>query len=66
MSHYVQSPTISNDSGCVLGVSLNLNERVEWVYTTMPDGRRVVTGYDILPILPENPEPSTQNTSRTA
>ena len=50
MSRYVQAPTISTDSGSVLGVSLNLNERVEWIYTTMPDGRRIVTGYDILPL----------------
>jgi hypothetical protein len=40
------------DNGAVLGVSLDDGERVEWVYTVLPDGRRIVTGYDILPILP--------------
>jgi hypothetical protein len=38
-------------NGAVLGVSLDPGERVEWVYTVMPDGRRIVTGYNILPIL---------------
>ena len=38
-------------NGCVLGVWLEGCERVEWVYTIMPDGRRIVTGYNILPVL---------------
>jgi len=36
-------------SGAVLGVSLNPGEQVQWAYTIMPDGKRVVTGYDIIP-----------------
>ncbi len=40
------------DSGSILGVSVDVDERVEWVYTILPDGRKIVTGYDILPILP--------------
>jgi hypothetical protein len=39
-------------NGTVLGVSLDDDERVEWAYTILPDGRRIVTVYDILPILP--------------
>jgi len=42
----------SNRHGAVLGVSLNDGERVEWIYTVLPDGRRIVTGYDILPMIP--------------
>ena len=38
----------------VTGVFLDSNERVEWVYSIMPDGNRVVTGYDIRPILSPN------------
>jgi methenyltetrahydromethanopterin cyclohydrolase len=40
-------------AGSVAGVSRDVNERVEWVYTILPDGRRIVTGYDIIPILPQ-------------
>jgi hypothetical protein len=49
-------PAPANDSqtvnGAVLGAFGNDGERVEWVYTILPDGSRIVTGYDILPILP--------------
>jgi len=38
-------------NNAVTGVFLDINERVEWVYSSMPDGKRVVTGYDILPVL---------------
>jgi len=38
---------------CMLGVYLGQNERVEWIYTFMPDGSRIVTGYNILPLLPK-------------
>lgn len=53
MKRWVPAPGVDNqtDSGAVLSVSLAPGERVEWVYAVMPDGRRVVTGYDILPVL---------------
>jgi hypothetical protein len=45
------------DANAILGLALGSNEHVEWVYSIMPDGRRVVTGYDILPVLsPEQVE----------
>jgi len=47
-------------NGSVLGVSLDIDERVEWVYTILPDGRKIVTGYDILSILPQEPVDSTK------
>jgi hypothetical protein len=52
MKRWVPAPENDNQaiSGAVLGVSLNPGERVEWVYTVMPDGRCIVTDYDILPI----------------
>ena len=49
------------DNGLVLGVSLDDGERVEWAYTILPDGRKIVTGYDILPILPHDSNDSTEN-----
>ncbi len=49
------------DSGSVLGVSLDDGERVEWTYTILPDGKKIVTGYDILPILPQESDDSTKN-----
>ena len=54
MKRWVPAPGGDNHTagGAVLGVSLATGERVEWVYTVMPDGRRVVTGYNILPIVP--------------
>ena len=55
IKRWVPAPNYTGQSAenAVLGVSVGLNERVEWVYTIMPDGRKVVTGYDILPVLPE-------------
>ena len=48
-------PAPINDSqtvnGAVLGAFVDAGERVEWIYTILPDGSRIVTGYDILPIL---------------
>jgi hypothetical protein len=41
-----------NVNGAVLGAFVDADERVEWTYTILPDGKRIVTGYDILPILP--------------
>ena len=53
MKRWVQSPGSNNQtaSGVILGVSLDPSEHVEWIYTVMPDGMRIVTGYDILPVL---------------
>jgi hypothetical protein len=44
-------------NGAVLGIFLDDNERVEWVYTILPDGRKIVTGYDIRPFLPNDSKP---------
>ncbi len=54
MRRWISAPGSNSQlvSGGVLGVWLEGNERVEWVYTILPDGKRVVTGYDILPVLP--------------
>ena len=54
MKQWIPAPASDSQTvnGAVLGVSLNDGERVEWIYTVLPDGRRIVTGYDILPILP--------------
>ena len=35
----------------IVGVWLNDNERVEWVYRFTSDGKKIVTGYNILPNL---------------
>jgi hypothetical protein len=50
---WIPAPDADNQmaSGSVLGVSLAPGERVEWVYTVTSDGRRIVTGYEILPVL---------------
>lgn len=32
----------------VNNVELHDNEEIQWIWTTYPDGRRVVTGYDII------------------
>jgi hypothetical protein len=55
MKRWIPAPGKSDQTanGAVLGVSLDPGERVEWVHTTLPDGRQIVTGYDILPILPQ-------------
>jgi hypothetical protein len=53
MKQWIPAP--ANDSqtvnGAVLGAFVDAGQRVEWVYTILPDGSRIVTGYDILPIL---------------
>jgi hypothetical protein len=51
MKQWIQAPESGSQpvNGAVLGVSLDPGERVEWAYTILPDGRRIVTGYDILP-----------------
>jgi hypothetical protein len=64
MKQWVPAPGEDNQaaSGAVLGVSIDIGERVEWVYTVMPDGRRIITGYDILPALsPEEAEELLKN-----
>lgn len=48
-------------NGSVLGVSLDVGERVEWAYSFLPDGRRIVTGYDIIPILPQESDDSPES-----
>jgi hypothetical protein len=64
MKRWVPAPGGDNQtaSGAVLGVSVGSGERAEWVYTVMPDGRRIITGYDILPVLsPEEAEELLKN-----
>ncbi|MDD5673830.1 MAG: hypothetical protein PHC61_06695 [Chitinivibrionales bacterium] len=58
MKQWIPAPGSNSQSvkNAVLGVSIDVGERVEWVYTILPDGKRVVTGYDILSILPQKPE----------
>jgi hypothetical protein len=50
MKRWIRAPqsNIQPHSGAVLGVSLNPGEQVRWIYTILPDGSRVVTGYDII------------------
>jgi hypothetical protein len=58
MNRWISAPG-NNDqiaNGSALGVSLDEDERVEWVYTILPDGKKIITGYDILPILPNSTE----------
>ena len=54
MKRWVPAPVCDNQisTSTVIGVWLDPGERVEWIYTAMPDGKRVVAGYDILPALP--------------
>jgi hypothetical protein len=54
MKRWIPAPAsdFQAESGAVLGAFVDVGERVEWVYTIQPNGRRIVTGYDILPILP--------------
>ena len=40
--------TASNIPSTVISVELNENEEVEWIWTTYPNGQRVVTGYNII------------------
>jgi hypothetical protein len=65
MKHWIPAPSTDTQphSGAVLGVSLNAGERVQWAYTILPDGRRVVTGYDI--ITPLLPRPTKKKRRRT-
>jgi hypothetical protein len=66
MKQWVPAPTIDSQvvCGAVLGVSLNPGETVQWAYTILPDGRRIATGYDIIP--PEIPKRLKKKLSRTA
>ncbi len=61
MKRWIPAPGNDDQTadGAILGVSLDVNERVEWVYTILPDGKKIVTGYEILPIppLPSNDMP---------
>jgi hypothetical protein len=59
-NHWIPAPGNNSQTfnGAVFGVSLDDGERVEWAYTIQPDGRRIVTGYDILPILPQESDNS--------
>jgi len=59
MKRWVPAPECDKQTAnsAILGIWLEPGERVEWSYTVMPDGKRVVTGYHILPILsPEDEE----------
>ena len=40
--------TATNIPSTVISVELNENEEVEWIWTTYPNGLRVVTGYNII------------------
>ena len=40
--------TMTNIPSTVISVELNENEEVEWIWTTYPNGQRVVTGYKII------------------
>ena len=62
MKRWIPAPGTNDQlaNGAVLGVSLDDNERVEWAYTILPDGRKIVTGYDIRPIIPLEPDDSTK------
>ena len=40
--------TTSNIPSAVISVELNENEEVQWIWTTYPNGQRVVTGYNII------------------
>jgi hypothetical protein len=66
MKQWIPAP--ANDSqpvsGAVLGVSLNPGESVQWAYTILPDGKRIVTGYDIIP--PKIPKRLKKKISRAA
>jgi hypothetical protein len=66
MKRWIPSPGFASqtESGAVLGVSLNDGERVEWVYAILPDGRQIVTGYNILPVLPPVSDKKEKNNKR--
>ena len=40
--------TTNNIPSTVISVELNENEEVQWIWTTYPNGQRVVTGYNII------------------
>jgi hypothetical protein len=50
MTRWIPAPQSDNQphGNAVLGVSLNPGEQVQWAYTLLPDGRKVITGYDIV------------------
>jgi hypothetical protein len=51
MKRWIPAPKSDSQphSNAVLGVSLNKGEQVQWAYRILPDGKQVVTGYDIIP-----------------
>jgi hypothetical protein len=44
---YAPRPEDPNASAAVISVEFAPDEEVEWVWTYLPGGKRVVTGYDI-------------------
>jgi|WetSurMetagenome_2_1015567.scaffolds.fasta_scaffold52722_4 hypothetical protein len=58
MKRWIPAPGTNEQpaNGAVLGVSLDDNERIEWAYTILLDGRKIVTGYDIRSLLPDDSE----------
>ena len=40
--------TTTTIPSAVISVELNENEEVQWIWTTYPNGQRVVTGYNII------------------
>jgi hypothetical protein len=40
--------TTTNIPSAVISVELSENEEVQWIWTTYPNGQRVVTGYNII------------------
>lgn len=40
--------TATNIPSTVISVELNVNEDVEWIWTTYQNGQRVVTGYNVI------------------
>lgn len=42
--------TATNIPSTVISVELNEDENLEWIWTTYPNGQRVVTGYNIIQI----------------
>ena len=47
---WVPAPGDNNNTanGRVFGVWLKENELVQWIWSYLPDGSRVVTGYEII------------------
>ena len=44
----ILNPNQVNIPSSVINVELKENEEVEWIWTTYPNGQRVVTGYNII------------------